>query len=366
MLITTTKENLLTAINAVQRAINPKSIIPLYSCIKISVAEDIAVFTGAGLDISIECSIPVQTLREGIALIPARTFYDIVRRLPDIPITLEHSDSMELTISYEKSVFSLKTLPADDFPAMPVFSAGMEFSVPAETIKKLIRQASFAASSDDLKAIFTGILWEINGGELSLIGTDTHRLSWAKGTVDINDNDAKGSFIIPAKTAIEISRLMLNDACSVKAEKNTVFFAFDNIKISCQVLQGSFPNYRQVIPTAFITSLSVNGSSLRDVTERISLFATSSEASSTIHMEITDDILSIYSRSDIGFGREEIAIAREGDDLKISFNSRYISDVFKAIEGEKLRVRFSGQLSSAIITDEEDGSYLYLVLPVKV
>ena len=356
----------MTAIGAVQRAINPKSIIPLYSCIKLSVRGDMAVFTGAGLDISIECSVPVQTGREGEALIPARHFGDIVRRLPDIPISLEHTEGMELIIRYEKSVFTLRTLPGDDFPDAPVFGGGMEFSVPAETMKKLIRKSAFAASTDELKAVFTGILWEVDGGELSLVGTDTHRLAWARGAIDIDKNDEKGSFIIPARITAEISRLMQNDACTVKAEKNTIYFAFDNIKISCQVMQGNFPNYRQVIPSNFVTSLRVDGSVLRDVTERIALFATSSEASSTIHMEIADNTLSIHSRSDIGFGREEIGVGQEGDDLKISFNSRYISDAFKAVDGDNVSMRLSGQLSAGVITEEGDGGFLYLVLPVKV
>ena len=365
MIITTSKENLTSAINAVQRAINPKSIIPLYSYIKLSVKDDIAVFTGAGLDINIECSVPVQTSREGEALIPAKYFSDIVRRLPDIPITLEHSETMDLTIRYEKSVFTLKTLPVDDFPLPPAFSGGMEFSVTADTIKKLIRQSSFAASTDDLKAVFTGILWEIEGEVLSLIGTDTHRLAWSKGAIIAEKKDMKGSFILPAKTTIEIMRLMQNDVCVVKAEKNTIYFAFDNIKISCRVLNGSFPNYRQVIPSSFVTTISVNGAATRDVTERIALFATTNELTSTINMEISDNTLTIHSRSDFGFGREELGVTQEGDDMRISFNSRYISDVFKAIDGENIKMRLSGSLSAGIINDEEDADFMYLVLPVK-
>ena len=366
MLFTTSKENLNNAVSAVQKAINPKSIIPIYSCIKLEVKGNIAIFTGAGLDISIECSIPVQTESEGLVLIPSRHFGDIVRRLPDIPVTLEYTNDAEMTIRYEKSVFTLKTLSADDFPQMPVFQGGLSFSVSADDIKKLIRQSSFAASMDELKGVFTGILWEVADKELSLIGTDTHRLAWSKKQIMAEDEDIKGSFIISAKIVSEIARLIQNDVCTVQAEKNAVFFSFDNIKIHCRVLEGSFPNYRQVIPNHFITSIWIDGRILKDATDRISLFAVSSEASSTINMEIGEGNLSLYSQSDIGFGREEIGITKEGEDIRIAFNSRYITDVFKAIDGESVGFQLSGQLSAGIMTEKEDKDFLYLVLPVKV
>jgi len=375
MLITTSKENLNAAIGIVQRAINPKSIIPLYSCIKLEVRGNLAIFTGTGLDTIIECSIPVQTEREGVALIPARYFGDIVRRLPDIPVTLEHSETMEMTIRYEKSVFTLRTMTSDDFPSMEPFRGGLTFSVGADTFKKLVRQSSFAASTDEMKAVFTGLLWEINGEEVSVVGTDTHRLSWAKGTIhrkdvenkdDKEDKEAATSFIIPARIASEIARLIQSGDCIVQAEKNTVFFSFDQIKISCRVLEGTFPNYRQVIPGKFITTIQVDVRTLRDVAERTALFAVTGETSSTIHLDIAEETLSVYSQSDIGFGREEIAVTQVGDDLKIAFNARYLTDVFKVMEGEKADMQFSGQLSACVMREEGDPDFLYLVLPIKV
>ena len=366
MRITTSKENLNTAISVVQRAINQKSIIPLFSCIKLEVRGNIAVFTGTGLDTIIECSIPVQTEREGLALIPARYFGDIVRRLPDIPITLEHTETMEMTIRYDKSVFTLRTMASDDFPSIETFREGLTFSVSPDTFKRVVRQTSFAASTDEMKAVFTGLLWEVSGEELSVVATDTHRLAWAKGSLAKADKEAKASFIIPARLATEIARLIQNDDCIMQAEKNTVFFSFDQIRISCRVLEGTFPNYQQVIPGKFITTMQVDSGALRDITERTSLFAASGETSSTIHLDIADRVLSVYSQSDIGFGREEISVQQDGEDLKIAFNARYLTDVFKVMEGDKAEMQFSGQLSACVMREEGDQSFLYLVLPIKV
>ncbi|MCL1848292.1 MAG: DNA polymerase III subunit beta [Clostridiales bacterium] len=365
MLITTSKDNLNTAINAVQRAINAKSIIPSYSCIKLEVKGNTAVFTGAGLDVSIECTIPVQTDREGVALIPAKAFSDIVRRLPDLPITLEHSDSMEMSIRYERANFTLSTIASDDFPLMDIVQGSLVFSIAADPLKKLVRQSTFASSNDELKGVFTGILWELEAGDLSLIGTDTHRLAWTKAPVNQSEDLSSGSFIIPAKTTTEIARLLQNEDCQVKADQNIVSFTFDNIRIQCRVMEGSFPNYRQVIPERFVTSIQAESKTIRDAAERISLFAVMTELSSTIYLEIEDSALSVHSRSDIGFGREEIPVRQEGDDLHIAFNSRYITDFFKVAEEERVIIQLSGQLSAGIMKEESDDSFLYLVLPIK-
>ena len=370
MRFTTSKDNLNTAVNAVQRAINPKSIIPVYSCIKIDVKDNMAVFTGTGLDVSIECSIPVQTDLEGSALVSAKFFGDIIRKLPDMPITIEHTESMEMAIRYEKSIFTLRTTLSNDFPPFGIFKGGLDFNISAEAIKKLIRQSSFAASPDEVKNVFTGLLWEIDGEDISVIGTDTHRLAWVKGKIKnneiVNDDEIKGSFIIPSRIASDISRLVQDGVCHVQADNNTVYFTFDNIKINCRILEGVFPNFRQVIPEKFITEIQVENRLLRDAADRIALFSTSNDTSSTINIEINEGVMSIHSRSDIGFGREEFPVEHNGEDISIAFNSRYITDIFKVTDGNEVNLKFSGQLSAGIMRDKEDDDFIYLILPIKV
>lgn len=365
MLITTTKENLLVGINAVQRAIQAKSIIPVYSCIKLSAADNQLTFTGVSLDMGIQCQMPVQVQREGVAVVPARYLSDIVRRLPDVSITLNLKESHELTIEYEKSYFTLKTMPAEDFPTMPEFKGAMDFYISAETLKNMVRQTAFACSTDEMKAIFTGLLWEIEGDTLRMVGTDTHRLAWSQGKIK-SANDIHGLFIFPAKTAMEIARLIQEEDCRVQVEKNMVFFTFENIKINCRILEGQFPNYRQVIPTQFKTKVQTNTKLLQDCTDRISLFSLAGDTSNTIHLEVQDQSLTVHSRSEIGFGQEEIPIEHLGEDLKIAFNSRYLTDVFKVITEENITMEFSGSLSAGVLRIPDNENFLYLILPIRV
>lgn len=366
MLITTSKENLLAGINAVSKAINPKSIIPIYSCIKLEAKENSLHFTGASLDMGIQCVIPVQVSREGATVIPARYFGDIVRRLPDTPITLDLTDPGEMTIKYERSYFTLKTMAVEDFPTLPVFKGGLDFALSSENLKRMVRQTSFAASTDELKAVFTGLLWEIEGKTLRMVGTDTHRLSVSQGEIKIDGEEAKGSFIFPARTAMEIARLIQDEDCQVQVDKNIVYFTFENIKINCRMLEGQFPNYRQVIPNQFKTELQADAKTVQDSVERISLFAISGDTSNTIHLEVKDMAMTIHSRSEIGFGKEEIPVEQNGEDMKISFNAKYLADVFKILDAEKVNISLSGPLSAGIIKIPENDKFLYLVLPVRV
>lgn len=365
MLITTNKENLLAGINAVQRAINAKSIIPIYACIKLQAKDNMLFLTGVSLDMGIQCTIPVQVKREGTAVVPARYFSDIVRRLPDVPLELDLHDGHEMTLRYEKSYFSLKTLPSEDFPLFPDFTGALDFSIEANVLKDMVKKTAFSASTDEMKAVFTGLLWEIEGDVLRMVGTDTHRLAWAQGQIKTIES-LQGQFIFSAKTASEIARLIQEEDCRVQVEKNTVFFTFENIKIHCRLLEGQFPNYKQVIPAQYKTKIQIQAKSLQDSVERISLFSLASDSSNTIHLEIKEQELILHSRSEIGSGQEEIDVYQEGEDIKIAFNARYLNDVFKIMEDTPVTFELTGPLSAGVLKKSEDPHFLYLILPVRV
>ncbi|MDR1193300.1 MAG: DNA polymerase III subunit beta [Peptococcaceae bacterium] len=367
MRLITSRENLLTAVNAASKAINPKSIIPVYAHVKLEAKDNNVILTGVNLESSIECAVPAQVEKEGSALIPAKLLGDIVRRLPEVSLTLETKDDAEIILRYENSFFTLRTQPDTDFPSLPSFKGGLEFSVEADALRKLIRQTFFAASLDDAKTIFTGLLWEIAKGELGIIGTDSHRLAWARGPAAAGDETVEGSFVIPARIASEVARLLQGEPCHIQADQNTVFFSFDQIKITCRLMEGIYPAFRDVIPTDFVTCLKADSRQLSNSIERVSLFAASNEQSSIINFDITDTgVMTLHSRSKEGYGQEEMAVEISGENLEIAFNGRYMSDMLKVTEAEKVEIKLSGKLSAGTMQAENDPLFLYLILPVRV
>lgn len=366
MKITATKENLLSGVSAVQRAVSSKNTLPILNCIKLEAKENRLYFSATDLEIGIQCHVPVDIVLEGVAVVPARYFSEIVRKLPDVSINIALTADNELVIQYEQSQLSLKTLQAGDYPNLPDISGEFEVNFQAKVLKQMIRQTVFSASTDEGRPLFTGVLCEMQDGVMRLIATDTHRLSLRQG-IPLSQSEGQLSIIIPAKMLSELARLISDDEdnCIISMTKNLASFSIANIRIICRLLDGQFPNYRQVIPTQYNSKIKIKTKKLQEAVERISLFTMSNDNSNTIHLRINGSLVIITSQSELGQGYEQIDVENEGDDVEIYFNSRYLLDVFKIIESETMSLEFTGPLSPCIVRPAENNNFIYLVLPVR-
>lgn len=365
MKITASKENLLFGVSAVQKAVNAKNTLPILTCIKLEAKGDHLSFTATDLEVGIQCKVPAGVIEEGVCVVPARYFSEIVRKLPDSVITLELIHDGEIIIQYSNSELNLKTMPADEFPQLPVVDGEYKLSIEAGKIKQMVRQTAFACSTDESRPLFTGVLCEIENNEIRLISTDTHRLALKKEYIQ-NKQKKSFSFIVPAKILTEMARLIQNDEefCQMNISKNLATFVIENIQIVCRLFDGQFPNYQQVIPSQYTLKVKTKTKLFQEAVERISLFSLDS-SSNTIHLKIENNILRLFSQSELGQGYEEIPIAGEGDPVDIAFNYRYLLDVFRVLDEEELTIEFTGPLSPGIIRPVENNNFLYLVLPVR-
>ena len=366
MRIAATKDNLLLGVTAVQKAVSSKNTLPILSCIRLEARENILYFSATDLEIGIQCYVPVEVMQEGITVVPARHFSEIVRRLPDVAITLSLESENELVIKYEDSQMMLKTLAGEEFPVIPDVLGDHQFEINAAVLKQMIRQTVFATGTDEGRPLFTGILCECEEDKIRLIATDTHRLALRQGTI-LNTIEKSLSFIIPGKMMAELARLMYeeNETCYIGVSKNMVSFKVANIKIICRLLDGQFPNYRQVIPVQYNLKIKTKTKRIHEAVERISLFTMLNDASNTINFQIKENTMIVSSQSEMGQGYEQIYVEGEGEALSISFNSRYMLDVLKIIEAETVEVEFSGSLSPCIVRPSESDNFLYLLLPVR-
>lgn len=366
MKITATKENLLYGVSAVQKAVSTKNTLPILSCIKIEAKGNMLYFSATDLEMGIQCHVPGEVIYEGIVVVPARYFSDIVRKLPDSSITLQLVGDNDLVIQYENSQMNLKTFPAADFPNLPDVKGDEEINIKTDIFRQMIKQSVFAAGTDEGRPLFTGILCETGEGKLRMVATDTHRLALKQGEV-VKTTDKLSSFIIPAKMLSELARLMFedNEVCYISLTKNLASITVSNIRIICRLLDGQFPNYRQVIPTQYKSKIMLKTKSLQDAVERISLFTMTNDSSKTIQIKIEDNKIVISSQSDLGQGYEQLSIEFEGDPVAIAFNSRYLLDVLKIMESDMLSLEFTGPLSPCIMRPAESENFLYLLLPVR-
>ena len=366
MKISATRENLFFGVSAVQKAVSSKNILPVLSCIKLEAKGGMLYFSATDLEMGIECHVPVEIIFEGIAIVPARYFSEIVRKLPDTAITLSIVGENDLQIQYENSQMNLKTMPAADFPNLPDVAGENEIQIQADVLRQMIKQTVFAAGTDDGRPLFTGILCETDQEKLTMVGTDTHRLALRQG-LTIKSPDKQLSFIIPGKILTELARLMVEDEeiCYLSLSKNLACIVVANIKIICRLLEGQFPNYRQVIPSQYKSKLYGKTKNIQDAVERISLFTMTNDNSKTIQVKVEDQQLIFSSQSDLGQGYEKINVDFDGEPVTIAFNSRYVIEVLKIIEAEKVSLEFTGSLSPCIIRPAESANFLYLLLPVR-
>lgn len=364
MKIKCTKSDLLTGVNVVQRAVSSKSTLPILQGIKLRAENNKLFFEATDLEIGIRSSFDVEIIEEGIIVLPSRLFSEIVRKLPDCEVTLESTNKIT-NINYFGSSFTINGYDPEEFPEIGDIPADDEINLPADIFKNMIKQTVFACATEESRPVFTGILLHLEEENLALVGTDTHRLALA--TAKILGNEQKFKGIIPAKSMQEIYRLLQDDdSLKIYCSKSRVFFSFGSVQIQARLIEGQFPNYRQVIPQKCNTKLLINTRNFMDMVERASLLSKDNLIKTgSVRINIESSVLKINQFSEAGKISEEMTISQEGEDVSISFNAKYILDVLKIINSENIVMETSGSVNPCIFRPENNDDYLCLVLPLR-
>lgn len=364
----TTKNNILSGVQMVQRAVSSKHTLPILAGIKLSVSSNKLLLAATDLEIGIETWVPVNVIEEGEVVVPAKHFIEIVKRLPDTNISIKYSlETNNLIINYETSEFTIKVWPAEEFPLLPELDDECSIIIKNGLLRNMIKQTTFASSADESRPLFTGVLMEVEDEKLRLIATDTHRLTLRIGNIE-RSSELKPNLIIPAKTLNEINRLIKDDdeECIIKISENQASFSLANVNLISRMIEGQFPNYRQVIPKEFKTKIRIKSKALLETVERIALFTNEKDGSHIIKINVDEGIMVITSQSEVGKGYEELPILLTGEELKIAFNAKYLIDILRVIESDEISLEMSGPLSPGIIKPVgSEENYIYLILPVR-
>jgi len=372
MHVNCSKDELLYAVQVVSRAVSSKNTMPVLGGILLKAENNILNFRATDLEIAVECSIPVEVVEPGIRVIPGRYFAEIVKKLPSGPLNIRGNSSMGLEIRYEQSELSINGYDPDEFPSFPELQGDFSGHMDQDLFKAMIKQVSVAASSDETRPVFTGVLMEIQDNQVTMVATDTHRLAMRTGVWKGPAQQEKVSMIIPSRTMVEVARVVgdLPDPLYIMPGSNQVYFRSGEITIISRLIDGQYPIYRQVIPDQdrFKTKIRVRTKKLLEAVERAALLSRDDlkEKSNLIRIRAEGEIISINSNSpEIGKIYEEVPIYLEGEGLEIVFNSRYLMDALKVVDVEEIYLQLTGALSPGIITGVDHGEYLYLILPVR-
>lgn len=368
MKFTSTKENLLAGINTVQKAISTKGAVPVLTGIYIKAENNQMTFSATDLELGITCVQPVQVIEEGHAVIPAHFFAEIVRRLPNTNLIFSYdNENVSTKIEYDQAETNIKCWRGEEFPGISILDDGHMITINPAVFKSLVKQTSFCANMNDPRPIFTGVLLEVKGNNLTMVGTDSHRLAVKMCKID-NLTNEDFTIIVPVKSLNEISRILKDDSedvLTIRCNNRVINFECNGIRLSSRLVDGTFPNYRQVIPEDYNLLIKAKKKQLQESIERASLFVPERDGSSVLHFKISDGNLNVVSKSEYGTVNENINIYTEGDELSILFNAKYLLDAFKTMDFDDLDIKMGGSLSPAVFRPLNDESYLYLLLPLR-
>ena len=366
MQIKINRDILLKPLTNVTGIVERRHTLPILSNLLLVAKNNTVQLTATDLEMQISLNFESKFNGELSTTISAKKLLDICRSLPEgIDIDMVSSES-RITVKAGKSRFNLQTLPAADYPVMTkVASEGVSFKISQQEFKKLLKQVEFAMAQQDIRYYLNGLLLEINGDQLNLVGTDGHRLSFT--STKLNQTFDKTDVILPRKTIIELIKLLddSDDEVTIEMSPGQVNFNFNEVRLISKVIDGKFPDYHRVIPTGHQNTFTVNRLEILTAMQRASIL--SNEKYRGIRMVLSESNLKLIStNTEQEEAEEELEIDYKKDALDIGFNVTYLIDVLNNTQQEKVNFAFADANSSCLITVPDDNQYKYVVMPMRI
>ena len=356
------KNSLILAIQTVQNVITTKSALPILSNILIEAQTETLKLTATDLDIGITCVIPVDIQEAGAITIPAKRFSDIVKEFPLELISVSTKKNNQVTIDSEMCQFKIMGLTKEEFPKLPEFKEQKVIKINQGVFKKMLSLTAFAVSLDETRYVLNGILFKINKGLLTLVSTDGKRLAVAERKLEV-ESDLELSMIVPLKTIQELNRNLKDEGeLSLVVSSNQALFDLGNVGIVSRLIEGEFPDYKQVVPPASENKMKVSRSQLLLAVKRAALLAT--QDYQAVKLEVFKNKLVISkSTPDVGEFHEELAVEYQGKELVIGFNPIYLIDILKNLNEDTISLEMVDGEKPGVI---RISGYVYIVLPMRL
>lgn len=363
MKIICNKNNLAKGVSMVAKAVPSKTTMPILECILIDATNDIIQLTANDMELGIRTDVQGEIINRGMIAIDAKIFSEIVRKLPDNEVTVETNENLQVTITCEKAKFDLSGKPGEEFSYLPVIEEEDSIEISQFTLKEIIRQTIFSISDTEMNKLMTGELFEIKNNVLRVISLDGHRISIRKITLKDDVSDKK--LIVPGKTLVEISRILSGEVESmvhISYTNNHIVFEFGNTVVVSRLIEGEYFKVDQMLSNDYETKLRINKREFLDCIDRATLFVKEGDKKPII-INIGDEVMELRIKSQIGSMNEEIFINKEGKDLLIGFNPKFLIDALRVIDQDEVTLYLMNAKAPCFIKDDEE-SYIYLILPV--
>lgn len=360
------KSNLLSALNIVSKAVSTKTTMPILECVLIEVYADSVKLVANDLELGIETVLEGKVIEMGRIAIEAKIFTDIVRKLPDSDIFIESTEDYKTIIRCEKAKFVISSKSGEDFTELPEIEMNKKISISQFALKEVIRQTIFSISDNENNKLMTGELFEVKDGKLTVVSLDGHRISLRN--IELKETTENMRVVVPGKTLNDVSKIIsggAEDMVYIYFSERHIVFKFDQTVVVSRLLEGEYFKIVQMLSMDHKIKVRANNREFLDCIDRASLLIKESDKKPII-VNIKDDN-NMYLKVDTMMGsmNEEIEISKEGEEIIIGFNPRFLMDVLRVIDDEDIYLYMRDAKSPCIIKDDAE-SFIYVILPVNI
>jgi DNA polymerase III subunit beta len=368
MKLSLSTSELLNQLQTVTRVASTRSAVQALSGVMISVADgSTPELRATDMEIGLRVPLKAETSRPGSAVLPARLLLDVARSLPSPEVSLElRSAEQDVELISGPATFHLRTLRAEDFPTLPEPSPETRVALPVDAFVATISRVARSASKDETRPVLTGILMSASGQELRMVATDSYRLSVKETALDA---PLQGSLEanVPARALQELARIAQAapaDSLAVSVGQNQVVFELGDIVLSSRLIDGQFPNYRQLLPESVEHELRLASAELTDVVRRISLLA---QKNAPLRLSFSEGTLTVSAQTpDVGEASEAVPVPFHGEAFEIGFNPDFLRDGLESIESDELVLKLISPLRPGLIESPDSGDFVYLIMPIRL
>lgn len=357
------KSKLIEGMNIVMKAIPGKTTMMILECVVIEVKDNQIKLIANDLQLGIETLIDGEIKQEGSVAVGAKVFFEIIRKLPSDNVSITVDEDYHMNISCGKAKFNIMAKATDEFPYLPNIVKDKNVNISQFTLKDIIRQTVFSISDNENAKVMTGELFEIHDSELKVVSLDGHRISIRK--VKLNQSYDDVSVIIPGKTLIEISKIInggMDDEVSIFFTDKHVLFEFEDTIVLSRLIEGEYYKIDKMLSTDYETKVTVNKREMLECIDRSTLLLKESDKKPVI-IDVQDDYMKFAMNSAIGSMDEDIDASKEGKDILIGFNPRFLMDALRVIDEDEITMYMINPKAPCFIRDQEE-TYIYLILPV--
>jgi DNA polymerase-3 subunit beta len=361
------RDVLLAQLQTVSRVASTRSAIQALSGVQLLVSTPDCELRATDMDVSLRVPLQAEVVREGAVVLPARLLLDVVRSLPAARASLElRPAEQDVELVSGNATFHIRTLRNEDFPPFPEPDSDSTVELPAEAFVSTALKVAGSASRDETRPVLTGILVSASERELRMVATDSYRLSVKETTLE-TPLSSGFEVNVPARALQELARLVThteNEQIEISVRQNQVLFTLGRVVLSSRLIDGQFPNYRQLLPEAFEHELRLAGSEFTDVVRRISLLA---QKNAPLRLAFKSGELTVSAQTpDVGEAMEALPVAFQGDELEIGFNPEFLRAGLEAIDQGDVLLKLISPLRPGLIEAADESRFQYLIMPIRL